>query len=211
MIGAALGFYEVTGDAGYLDHARALAEVLGNHYRDADTGNYFYTADDAETLISRTRTAADNATPAGNGALVGWLARLYHVTGDAAYDEGANEIVSAFGGDVERLHHALISLMNGFEDLVGLVQIVIVGDPAQPATAALVAAAHSAPLANRVISLIGPNANLPEGHPAHGKKAPDGPAAFVCVGTTCSLPVTTPDALRDQLGQTGPASKPALA
>jgi hypothetical protein len=205
MIGAALGLHEVTGEGAYLEHARAWAEVLDQHYRDPETGSYFYTADDAETLISRTRTAADNATPAGNGAVIGWLARIYHLTGDPEYRDRAAKIVSAFGGDIDRMHHALISLMNGFEDLVGLVQIVIVGESAEPATTALVAAAHGAPLANRVISLINPGAVLPESHPAHGKSAPGGPAAFVCIGTTCSPPVTTPDALREQLRAAAPA------
>jgi uncharacterized protein YyaL (SSP411 family) len=32
------------------------------------------------------------------------------------------------------------------------------------------------------------------------RKTAEQPAATVCVGTTCSLPVTTPDALRALLG-----------
>ena len=51
-------------------------------YRDNDGGGYFFTADDADALIVRTKTAIDNATPSGNGTMVGVLARLWHLTGD---------------------------------------------------------------------------------------------------------------------------------
>ena len=43
-------------------------------------------------------------------------------------------------------------------------------------------------------------AALPEGHPAAGKTVVDGEAtAYVCVGTSCSLPITTPEGLRTVL------------
>ncbi len=50
-----------------------------------ENGGYFFTADDAEGLIVRTRNAHDNATPSGNGVMAGVLARLFYVTGKDAY------------------------------------------------------------------------------------------------------------------------------
>jgi uncharacterized protein YyaL (SSP411 family) len=40
----------------------------------------------------------------------------------------------------------------------------------------------------------------PKGHPAHGKRNIGGQAtAYVCVGDTCSLPMTDPQILRNVL------------
>jgi hypothetical protein len=45
-----------------------------------------------------------------------------------------------------------------------------------------------------------PDAGFPEGSLLHGKTAIDGRAtAYVCAGTTCSLPITDPAELRETL------------
>jgi hypothetical protein len=47
-----------------------------------------------------------------------------------------------------------------------------------------------------LIACHGDTAGLDPAHPAHGKTASDGkPTAYVCRGETCSLPVTTGEAL----------------
>jgi uncharacterized protein YyaL (SSP411 family) len=81
MMKAALSLYEATGNPDYLMRAKAWAEVVEEDYVDSVNGGYFLTSKDAENLIARTRHAADNATPAGNGTLLGVLARLWYLTG----------------------------------------------------------------------------------------------------------------------------------
>ena len=85
MARAALALAEATGDDAYVGWAQAWVAVLDTHYWDAAEGGYFYAPDDGEANISRTKTAHDAATPAGNGTMVGVLARLHHLTGEAAY------------------------------------------------------------------------------------------------------------------------------
>ena len=85
MSRAALALYEATGDAGYLEQAAAWVGCLDDHYWGAERGGYYYTADDAEALITRTRNASDNAVPSGNGTMLGVLARLWYLTGRSAY------------------------------------------------------------------------------------------------------------------------------
>ena len=89
MARAALALAEATGDDAYVGWAQAWVAVLDAHYWDAAEGGYFYAPDDGEANISRTKTAHDAATPAGNGTMVGVLARLHHLTGEAAYLERA--------------------------------------------------------------------------------------------------------------------------
>jgi uncharacterized protein YyaL (SSP411 family) len=207
MTGSALGLHEVTGDPTYLAHAQAWIDTLDRHYLDAENGGYFFTADDAEALITRTRAALDNASPSGNGAVVGWLARLYHLTGEARYRDRADEIISAFAGDAPRMFHSLQSLMNGFEDLASPVQVAVIGARTHPDTAALLGALQEFSLPHLVLSVVTPGDSLPANHPATGKLQNNSVAtAYVCVGTTCSLPITSIDDLRTQLRAAAPSS-----
>ncbi len=200
MIGAATALHEATGATGYLDRAAHWAAVLDAHFHDAKGGGYFFTADDAEALIVRTKTANDNATPAGNGLLAAAAARLWYLTGDEAWRARAEGIVAAFAGEVERNFFPLATLLNAAELLQRGVQVVVAGDPADPAARALADAAWSAPEPNRVIQVVPPGKPLPDTHPAAGKGPVDGkPAAYVCVGATCSLPVTDPAALAERI------------
>ena len=54
-------------DTAAFNWAVELAEVMLEHFEDAATGGFYFTADDGETLILRPKTFADDATPAGNG------------------------------------------------------------------------------------------------------------------------------------------------
>ena len=62
-----------------------------------------------------------------------------------------------------------------------------------PEADALTAAAQALPFLSRTVLRASSAAALAPAHPAQAKvKAAHGPAAFVCVGQTCSLPVTEP-------------------
>jgi uncharacterized protein YyaL (SSP411 family) len=202
MARAALVLHEVTGEDGYLADARRWVAVLDRHYWDAADGGYFFTADDAEALITRTRSVGDNAVPAGNATMVGVLARLYHRTGESAYLGRAEALVQAFAPELARNFFPLATFLNNLELLFAPLQIVLVGEPNAPETKALLRAARSLSLPDRILTMVPPGGNLPEAHPAAGMHMVDGRAtAYVCRGSTCSLPVTAPEALVDLLRQ----------
>ena len=198
MIDAALALHEATGEADYLAQAETWTETLQRHHWDPDGGGYFLTADDAESLIVRTKTAADNAVPSANGTMAAALARLYHLTGIAAYRDRAEAIVMAFSGDLDRAFLSLPTLMNGFDLLTAALRVVIVGEPHASDSKALVAVLDATSLPNRITQSVRPGQEdaLPAAHPAHGKGAVDGRATvYLCRGTTCSLPITDSEAL----------------
>ena len=202
MARAALVLHEVTGDADCLARARAWADALDKHYWDADGGGYFLTADDAEALIVRTKSADDDATPSGNGLAAELLARLWLVTGETRYRDRAEAAIAAFSGQIARNFFPLATLMNASELLMQGAQIVIAGEPGADDTRALHAAAIRAPAVARAVTVVPPGTELPKTHPAHGKGPVDGgAAAYVCVGQTCSLPVTDADGLREAMAR----------
>jgi uncharacterized protein YyaL (SSP411 family) len=197
---AALALYEASFDRAYLAQAGRWVEVLDRHYRDPEDGGYFFAADDTPGLIARAKTAADAAVPAGNGTLVGVLTRLALLTGDDSYRRRAEEIIAAFAGEVGRNFFPLSTLLNNIELAARPVQIVLAGATDDPGFVALRQAAEGVSLPNRILLAAPPGEALPPGHPAHGKGPVDGkPAAYVCEGPVCSLPLTDPQRLVEHL------------
>ena len=197
---AALALHEATGDAAYLDQARAWVALIDAHYWDAAAGGYFFAADDTADLIVRVKTASDAAVPSGNGTLVGVLTRLALLTGEAAYRARAEAVIAAFSGELGRNFFPLATLLNNAELARNPVQIVLAGMPGEAQLEALRRAVYAVSLPNRIVQVAVPGAALPAAHPAHGKGLVDGrAAAYVCEGPVCSLPLTEPQALIDRL------------
>ena len=200
MARAALALYEIAGDAAYLAHAEDWVAVADRHYWDAAAGGYFFTADDGEALIVRGKNAFDSASPSGNAMMLEVLARLHALTAKDAYRERGAAIIAAFGSEAERNPAAACALLNAAETLRSTIQVVLVGEAGADAMERLRRTVFETNAPNRVLAAIAPGTALPEGHPAAGKTAIDGQAtAYVCIGTTCSLPITTPESLRTAL------------
>jgi len=190
-----------TGRTGpFLDDAQNWVEIVEAHYLDTE-GGYFLSADDTPGLIARPNPIFDNAQPAGNGTMAEVLVRLYLVTGDPVYRTRAEKLFDTFVTEQanNNMHHP--TLMIAWEMLALGTQIVIVGERDDPATRSLLHAAQSSPNRLSVITLMTPDQHLPDGHSAAGKGMHNGkPAAYVCVGTTCGLPISDAGALEAALG-----------
>ncbi|HEY4134759.1 MAG TPA: thioredoxin domain-containing protein [Alphaproteobacteria bacterium] len=212
MARAALALHEATGDADYVKHAEGWADALDAHFWDdfVDTdasgegssgGGYFFTADDAEGLILRRRDAQDHATPSGNAIIAGVLARLWFLTGEDAYRARAEDTVSAFAGEIARNFFPLPTLLNANQFLQHGVQVVLAGSADH--VKELRAAVEALSLPDRVIQTVSAGEALPANHPANGKGMVGGkPAAYVCVGQTCTLPITDAAQLTEALKAT---------
>ncbi|MEX0695327.1 MAG: thioredoxin domain-containing protein [Rhodospirillales bacterium] len=193
MARAALLLSETGRNGDYLEDARAWVEIVEAHYLDAAGGGYFLAADDTPGLIARPKPIFDNAQPAGNGTMAEVLVRLYLMTGDVRYRARAERLFETFMTEQPQhnLHHP--TLLIAWEMLARGTQIVIVGPTGDAATERLGTAALRTPNRLSVVTHVRPEQHLPEGHSAAGKGMVDGkPAAYVCVGPTCSLAITDP-------------------
>jgi uncharacterized protein len=198
---AAVLLYEATGNADQLAYAESLIESANAWYWDRVGGGYFFTAEDAHDLITRTKHAHDNATPSGNGVMTQVLARLYHHTGKTAYRDRAAAVIASFSGEVQRNFFPLSTLLNAAEFLERALQVVLVGS--RDDTAALRhATATAASLPNLLLQLIAPGQTLPDDHPARDKDIIGGkPTAYICEGPVCSAPLTDPASLQQDLAR----------
>jgi uncharacterized protein YyaL (SSP411 family) len=191
MIRAALALHEATGEHAYLEHALAWQGALDRHYANRATGGYFLTADDAEGLVVRPNATADEATPNPNSVAAHNLLRLAVVSGQDTWRAQADKLfdgVIPLAADNIFMH---LALFNALDLRLRAAEIVVAGEGRE--ADALTAAALALPALDRIV-LRAPTADaLAASHPAQEKiKATREPAAFICVGERCSLPVTEP-------------------
>jgi len=194
MIRAALALYEATGQQNYLAQALAWQHALDRDYADAATGTYYLTAADAEGLVIRPASTADEATPNHNAVAAQNLIRLALLAGDDHWREKADRLIAAIAPQALENLYMHMALLNAVDLRLRAAEIVVTGEGTR-AQALLAAARGTVPLDHIVLHARSAEA-LPPAHPARDKiKATGEPQAFVCVGETCSLPVTDPAGL----------------
>jgi uncharacterized protein len=196
MIRAALALHEATGEHAYLERALAWQGTLDRHYANPDSGGYFLTADDAEGLVVRPNATTDDATPNPNALAAQNLVRLATLTGQHAWREQADRLFEGVFAAAGENVFAHLALLNALDLRLRAAEIVVTGEGARAHE--LLAAARKLPFLDRIVLRAPSAAALPMSHPAQAKiAATSEAAAFVCVGETCSLPVTTPAALAE--------------
>lgn len=199
MIKASLALHAATLEPAYLATAEALAAIVRAHHWDAAEPGYFLSADDAEALILRPRSATDEATPSANSVMAANLVRLWRLTGKDAYRADADAVIAA--APIAENLFAAAGMLSALDLRLGAVDIALVLPPGTD-HAPMLDAARRAWTPNTILVATDDPATLPAGHPAHGKASISGqPTAYVCHGETCSLPVTDPDALAGLLRQ----------
>jgi uncharacterized protein len=204
MIRAALALYEATGEANYLERAVSWQEALDRHYASSETGGYFLTADDAQDLVVRPSATSDDATPNANALAAQNLLRLSVFTGNDAWHEQADRLIEgvlARAGDNLFAH---LALLNALDLRLRASEIIVTGRDAQ--ADALLAAARAIPFLDRIV-MHASDAQQPRG-PGQDRvrntirqkiEASAESAAFVCLGETCSLPVTQPRSIAETI------------
>src|SRR5271166_1600718 len=133
LAGAMLDVYEASLDAKYLAHARTLADVILERFIDKEKGGFFFTSDDHEALIMRSKAAFDGSTPSGNSAAAMALMRLYGYTGDERYRVEAERTLKLFREFIEKQPFGFSHMLEAV-DLYkrGPTEVVIVGERNSP-------------------------------------------------------------------------------
>jgi uncharacterized protein YyaL (SSP411 family) len=200
---AALDLFEATGEAAYVARARSLADTLIAQFWDAEKKGFFFTPNDGEVLIHRSKDPYDHAVPSGASIACRVLLRLGAVV-DASYAPRATEQLEALAATAVENPFGLGQTICELDRLVrGSVDVVIAGAPGDARARELASAAARAYLPNRNVAWVGESeARAACAEIAQGKTAGEGgePRAYVCRGRTCSLPVGTAEELRKLLG-----------
>ncbi|MBX7222334.1 MAG: thioredoxin domain-containing protein [Blastocatellia bacterium] len=203
LIDGLVSLYETTFETRWLEKAQELADVMLERFSDTENGGLYFTSNDHETLISRTKDFFDNATPSGNSVAVDVLLRLGVLTGVDRYRTKAEEILLLLNENMEKMPSGFAHLLCALDFYLSAPkEIAVVGDPQDPATLELLAEINRTYLPNRVLVCKHPADTEAE------KRIPllrdrtllnGQPAVYVCENFTCQQPVTTVEELRKML------------
>jgi uncharacterized protein YyaL (SSP411 family) len=202
FVAALIDTFEAVQDRTLLDEAVRLTDAMIAHFWDANGGGFFFTSDDHEQLIVRSKPRFDGSIPSGNSVAALALLRLYHLTGRADYLERAESTLRSFAEPMREQPFGTAAMLAALDfHAQEPHEIVIVG----PGEGDLLRRIRQTYLPNRTLVVLREGARpfLP---PAlQGKGQIDGKAtAYVCRRMTCSPPVTRSEDLAALLNTYAP-------
>ena len=101
-----LDLYEATHEAQYLHAARTRMDTVLAHFTDVENGGFYYTSDQHEALITRSKDIFDGALPSANGVGVRVLGRL-----GGEYRQMARALLTHFAGVIQRATYGMASFL----------------------------------------------------------------------------------------------------
>jgi uncharacterized protein YyaL (SSP411 family) len=186
MARAALSLFEATGTPAYLARAEAWADSALEQFSDSD-GGFFMSAADGDRLIVRPRPPHDGATPSGASLIVEVFARLHHVGLEPRWRAAAERAARRHAGtESARVQSPLLLAAIDLIERGG--EVVVEGRRDDPRAIALAHVALAAADPTIVTLRLDP-ALWPDGAPGGRRRLPAHPAAMLCRGHACSLPV----------------------
>ena len=178
---AFLDAFEATGEFTWLDRATRVMTYCEAAHADGVAGYFDIAATNGTAyLATRAKPVQDAPTPSPNGVAALVLARLWALTDKREWRERLDRHLAAFAGGARELSLYGSTFVRGVDWAVHHITRIEVRGPRGegPACAMHLLALQTYRPRKVVVRTIA-----------------DRPAATVCVGTTCSLPVSTPEQL----------------
>ena len=201
LIWGALELFQATGEPEFLVQAEDWVARLDAGYWDSARGGYAATIEGAPDLIVRLRHGHDDATPNANAIMTANLTRLFSLTGKSVYAERAQATPAAFAAEIAKAPTGHCGLLAGLlEQRLPQHIVIFEADTLAGRTSgdSLMRAINTQSLPGAVIQRFDASAALPASMPV-ARPATEGAAAVVCIGTQCSQPLITAEAVADFL------------
>ena len=200
LVWGLLNLYEATFDVRHLESAIVLNDEAVRLFRDAKSGRFYITANDAESLLVRPRETGDGAIPSGNSVQLMNLVRLSRITARPEYEHYANELLRAAGDEVSLAPSASTHLLSALDFSLGPSQEIVLSGRD---VSAMRRAVFSRFVPNKVV-VHRPPGDAPRivnlAPYTEAQRAINGKAtAYVCTNYMCRLPITDPAKLASGL------------
>ncbi|MDB5306483.1 MAG: hypothetical protein JWO38_685 [Gemmataceae bacterium] len=205
---ALVTLYETTAAPTYLRAAVGLAEVMLKHFADPAGTGFFYTADDHEELIARTKDLHDGSTPSGNAMAVTALARLAKLCDRQDFAAKAVETLRGFRTMMEDHPSASGQMLVALDFYLGPArEIAVIGKTDDPGVGNVLRAIWGAFRPNQVVAFHDPSSGdaptdlipLLKDRPMVGGEV----TTYVCENFVCKAPLVGAGATVAELGGQG--------
>jgi uncharacterized protein YyaL (SSP411 family) len=204
LIFGLLELFQADGDPRWLEWALMLQHRQDDLFADPVEGGWFSTTGRDESVLLRLKEDYDGAEPSATSVSVLNLLTLSHLTSDAGFEQSIERGLGMFASRIEQGARTVPMMMAALSAYrARLSQVVVVGDPAAPATGALRAA-----VSRRYLPFAVTIPLVPEHAAALTRLLPwtdamarrlETPAAYVCRNFTCLTPAISVDELTTQL------------
>ncbi len=114
----------------HLEFALQLAELLLEHFEDKRGGGFYFTADDHEQLMHRSKSLADDALPSGNGIAALALHRLGLLQGETRYMDAAERTLRTAWKAMDEYPNGHVSLLTALDEFLQPPEIIKISGPA---------------------------------------------------------------------------------
>ena len=221
-ISALLDVFEVDTNSRYIEKAISYADFMIKHFWDEKRENFFFTSDDHEQLIVRTKSLYDIAIPSGNSMAASALLRLYHMTRNSDYLLKAEQIMSTGAKAAAENPFGFGQLLNAvYLYIKKPIEITIIGTNIEKATDSERMSNWLGKqfIPNSIIAIVKNQSQLEglstypffEGKKVDYNKQTDkisaynvplgAEHAFVCKDFSCSVPILSLEQLQKHLGK----------
>ena len=179
-----------------------LADAAIDLFFDEDHGGFFFTAHDHETLIYRPKPTSDEAVSPGNATMVQVLIALGHLFANPRYLEIAERTLNWAKPAIEQSLPGHVSFVSALQNWLSPPDLILIRGPstdrelwldkcrsiyAPDRLAFFIAYEDSKRIPQQLPRLVSPEQQLSS-------------TAYICQGLSCSLPITSIDALATALG-----------
>ena len=189
--------YQAGFDIAHLKDAITLNNIMLDKFWDEQNGGFYFTADNSEQLITRTKDMYDGAIPSGNSAAFMNLLTLSRITADTRYEEYAEKLHRAFSAEIARTPAAYSFFLSAADFAIGpATELVLAGDLSSSSAKEILQAIQSIYLPRKVIvhrpieaSEIESIAPYTSSQTASGESS----LLYICENYQCRRPIDTPD------------------
>ncbi|MCH2113747.1 MAG: thioredoxin domain-containing protein [Pirellulales bacterium] len=190
-----VSIYEANFSSRHLDEAIKLMDIVLDKFGDSEAGGFFFTADDHEKLIVRSKEIFDNAVPSGNAMAATVLARLAKLTGDSKYHEASRQTMLAAASLMRRAPSATSQTLIAVDFELGpTFEMVLAADFQEPSGREVLADLQARYLPNKVLAVASATPSTALVDLLRGKEMLGGaPTLYICEGFTCQAPAQGPE------------------
>jgi len=193
VIDSYFSLYEITFDEKWLNLAKNLLDYTKKHFWDVESGMFFYTSDEDQSLIRRTIEVDDNVISSSNSLMANNLYKFHKLYPDETYGETAKQMLKNVQKDFEGraqsfsnwLHLALYLNQNFYE-------IAIVGEDYKSIGQEI----SKVYIPNSILVGTQKDANI---ELLENRDVPGKTLIYVCIEGACKLPVSNPEEVLKQL------------
>ena len=196
FVQALLDLSTVDFDPKWFELAVSLNEIMLEQFSDNRDNSFFFTSDEHEQLIARTKNFFDASVPSATSIAVTNLIRLGKLTGNKEYSDRAVAVMNIYAAYFDRAPEQFSYQLCALDMyLSGGTEIALLVDSQQPNSQDALFAIHSKYLPNSVIivkDVSGPPGPTLDKSPLLESRQPISgqPTVFVCRDYSCQQPIT---------------------